>query len=127
MTMRVVSELLESNGRQLFTVAPQAIVQEALEVMVTKNVSALPVTRGADLVGIISERDYIRKAVPRRIAPWDILVQDIMTENVICVTQADSIRQCMELMCNNRIRHLPVLDGKTLVGMLSISDIVRAL
>jgi CBS domain-containing protein len=127
MSTRVVSELLASKDRQLFTVSPEATVQEALETMVTSRISSLPVTSGANLVGIFSERDYIRKAVPKRVAPWDILVKDLMTENVICVTSANTIRECMELMCSNRIRHLPVVDGKLLVGMLSISDIVRAL
>jgi len=127
MSTRVVSELLASKDRQLFTVSPEATVQEALETMVTSRISSLPVTSGANLVGIFSERDYIRKAVPKRVAPWDILVKDHMTENVICVTSANTIRECMELMCSNRIRHLPVVDGKLLVGMLSISDIVRAL
>jgi CBS domain-containing protein len=65
--------------------------------------------------------------VPKRVAPWDVLVKDIMTENVVCVTSDTSIRECMELMSRHRFRHLPVVDGKTLVGMLSISDIVRAL
>jgi CBS domain-containing protein len=63
----------------------------------------------------------------KRLAPWDILVKDLMTENVICVSSGNTIRECMDLMCSNRIRHLPVVDGKTLVGMLSISDIIRAL
>jgi len=127
MSTRVVSELLANKDRQLFTVSPEATVQEALETMVTSRISSLPVTSGANLVGIFSERDYIRKAVPKRVAPWDILVKEIMTENVICVTSDNTIRECMELMCSNRIRHLPVVDGKMLVGMLSISDIVRAL
>jgi CBS domain-containing protein len=102
-------------------------VQEALEIMASKRISSLPVTRGADLVGILSERDYIRQSVPRRIAPWDVLVRDIMTKNVICVTSDTTLRACMDLMSSHRIRHLPVVDGKTLVGMLSISDIVPAL
>ncbi len=127
MSTRVVSELLANKDRQLFTVSPETTVQEALETMVTNRISSLPVTSGVNLVGIFSERDYIRKAVPKRVAPWDILVKDIMTENVICVTSDNTIRECMELMCSNRIRHLPVVDGKILVGMLSISDIVRAL
>jgi CBS domain-containing protein len=127
MSTRVVGELLASKNRQLFTILPEATVQEALEIMASKRISSLPVTRGAELVGILSERDYIRQSVPRRIAPWDVLVKDIMTADVICVTSDTTIRECMELMSNHRFRHLPVVDGKTLVGMLSISDIVRAL
>jgi len=127
MSTPVVSELLASKKRQLFTVLPEATVQEALEIMASKQISSLPVTRGADLVGILSERDYIRQSVPKRVAPWDVLVKEIMTKKVISVTSDTTIRQCMELMSGHRFRHLPVVDGTTLVGMLSISDIVRAL
>ncbi|MGO9626975.1 MAG: CBS domain-containing protein, partial [Steroidobacteraceae bacterium] len=70
MSIRVVGELLASKDRQLFTILPEATVQEALEIMASKRISSLPVTRGAELVGILSERDYIRQSVPRRIAPW---------------------------------------------------------
>ncbi|MGD0493621.1 MAG: CBS domain-containing protein [Steroidobacteraceae bacterium] len=118
---------MASKNRELFTIVPEATVQDALEVMATKRISSLPVTRGADLVGILSERDYIRQSVPKRVAPWDILVKDIMTADVISVSSNTTIRECMELMSRHRFRHLPVVDGKTLVGMLSISDIVRAL
>jgi CBS domain-containing protein len=127
MSTRVVRELLASKNRELFTILPEATVQEALEVMATKRISSLAVTRGADLVGILSERDYIRQSVPKRVAPWDVLVKDIMTAHVISVNSNTTIRECMELMSSHRFRHLPVVDGKTLVGMLSISDIVRAL
>jgi CBS domain-containing protein len=127
MSTRVVNELLDTQNRHVYTVSPEANVQEALQVMVSRRISCLLVTRGGDLAGILSERDYIRKAVPKRLAPWDVQVKDIMTEKVICVTPVDTIRDCMDLMCSNRIRHLPVVDGKALVGMLSISDIVRAL
>ena len=127
MSTRVVNDLLQGKADQLFTVAPEASVQEALELMVEKSISSLPVTRDGELVGIVSERDYIRKAVPRRIVPWEIRVQDIMTEPVICVTRETTIQECMERMSSNRIRHLPVVEGPRLVGMLSISDIVRAL
>jgi CBS domain-containing protein len=127
MSTRLVSELLASKSQELFTIAPEATVQEALEVMAAKRISSLPVTRGADLVGILSERDYIRQSVPKRVAPWDVLVMDIMTAQVIAVSSNTTIRECMELMSRHRFRHLPVVDGKTLVGMLSISDIVRSL
>jgi CBS domain-containing protein len=127
MSTRVVRELLQGKDHQLFTILPEATVQEALEIMASKRISSLPVTRGENLAGILSERDYIRQSVPKRIAPWDVLVKDIMTVNVICVTSDTTIRECMELMSRHRFRHLPVVDGKTLVGMLSISDILRAL
>ena len=127
MATRLVSDLLEGRDSSVFTVSPEATVQEALEVMVSKSISSLPVTQAAEVVGIVSERDYIRKAVPRRIVPWEIRVREIMTKEVICVTRDDTIQKCMELMSSNRIRHLPVVHAKALIGMLSISDIVRAL
>jgi CBS domain-containing protein len=127
MATRTVGELLQAKDDHVFTISPEASVQEALELMVVESISSLPVTRGAELVGIVSERDYIRKAVPRRLVPWEIRVQEIMTQEVMCVTRSNSIQECMELMTSNRIRHLPVVEGRTLVGMLSISDIVRAL
>jgi CBS domain-containing protein len=127
MSTRVVSQLLEGKDRRIFTIAPEATVQEALELMVAQGISSLPVTSGTELVGIISERDYIRKAVPRRIVPWELRVQEIMTRNVICVTRDTTIEECMERMSSNKIRHLPVVEGKLLVGVLSITDIVRAL
>jgi len=127
MSTPVVRDLLEGKVQQLFTISPEATVQEALEIMASKRISSLPVMRGADLVGIVSERDYIRRAVPRRIAPWDVLVKDIMTEKVICVTSNNTIRECMELMSTYRFRHLPVVDVKLLIGMLSISDLLQAL
>ena len=83
--------------------------------------------QGNRLVGIISERDYIRKAVPRRVAPWDLQVRDLMTAQVICVSPSATIQECMERMSGNRIRHLPVLEGERLIGVLSITDVVRAL
>jgi CBS domain-containing protein len=127
MATRSVGQLIESVRREVLTIAPEATVQEALERMAEMRISSLPVTAGAELVGILSERDYIRKAVTRRIAPWDLQVREIMTREVITVTREDSIQTCMELMTSRRIRHLPVVEGQRLVGMLSISDIVRAL
>jgi CBS domain-containing protein len=128
MSTRTVRQLLKGKIQQVITISPEATVQEALETMASKRVSSLPVTRGTDLIGIISERDYIRRAVPKRIVPWDVLVKDIMTEKVVCVTLDNTIRDCMELMSTHRFRHLPVVDdAKLLVGMLSMSDLLQAL
>lgn len=127
MATRSVAQFIRSERCEVFTIGPQATVQEALERMADKRISSLPVTEGDALVGILSERDYIRKAVTRRIAPWDLLVHEIMTREVITVTRQDSIEKCMELMTSRRIRHLPVVEGPRVVAMLSITDIVRAL
>jgi len=127
MSTGIVSELLAGKSGPLFTIPPDATVQAALEIMAAQRISSLPVTRGAELVGILSERDYIRQSVPKRLAPWDVFVGDIMTKDVIRVSPETTIRECMGLMSSHRFRHLPVVDGKRLIGMISISDIVRAL
>jgi len=127
MSSHLVKDLLQQKNTGLFTTAPDTTVQDALEMMVAKGISSLAVLSGGELVGIVSERDYIRKAVPKRIVPWDIKVRDIMTADVISVTPDNTVRQCMEWMSSKRIRHLPVVEGKVLIGMLSISDIIRAL
>ena len=127
MSSHLVKDLLLQKDAALFTTTPETTVQDALETMVTNGISSLAVLSGQELVGIISERDYIRKAVPKRIVPWEIKVRDIMTADVISVTSENNVRECMELMSSKRIRHLPVVDGKKLIGMLSITDIIRAL
>ncbi|MDQ3197359.1 MAG: CBS domain-containing protein [Burkholderiales bacterium] len=125
--MITVQQLLDSKPHSVVTIAEEVPVQEALELMARHKISALPVVSGSRLAGIVSERDYIRKAVPKRVAPWDITVGEIMTRDVFTVARSDSINACMDLMCANRIRHLPVMHGEALVGMLSITDVLRAL
>jgi len=126
--MITVEEVLNSKQHQdLLTVEPDQTVQEALEIMAAHRVSSLPVLRGDSLVGIVSERDYIRKAVPRRVAPWDLKVREIMTEKVICVTRGDTVKECMRLMTSKGIRHLPVVNAGHLEDMVSITDVMRVL
>ena len=128
MATRLVRDLFVGKVRQLITISPDATVQEALQSMATKRISALPVMAGGpNLLGIISERDYIRRVVPKRIAPWDILVKDIMTEKIIYASMDNTVRECMDLMVTHRFRHLPVLDGTRPVAMLSISDLLQVL
>jgi CBS domain-containing protein len=86
MSTRVVRDLLKGKDQQLFTVAPDTTVQAALEIMASKRVSSLPVMVGSELVGIFSERDYIRRAVPRRIAPWDVLVKELDGRDEVVLT-----------------------------------------
>ncbi|MEE8327475.1 MAG: CBS domain-containing protein [Nitrosomonadaceae bacterium] len=89
--------------------------------------SALPVMVDDRVVGIISERDYIRKAAPKRLLPWEIKVEDIMTINVISTTRTEAIHNCMKTMSEHRIKHLPVIEKEQLIGMISITDVVLAL
>ena len=125
--MTTVQNILDGKkSTQVLTISPDETVQSAIEIMAYKHVSSLPVMDGANLVGIISERDYIRKVAPERQLPWKILIKDFMTRKVIHVTPEETIENCMTIMTDKRIRHLPVLQGSNLVGMVSISDLIRS-
>lgn len=127
MAAQTVRELLDLKPGRVMAVPAHASLQEALEKMARETISSLLVIEDGRLVGIVSERDYIRKAVPKRLAPWDVKVEELMTREVISVSNSDSIRTCMELMCTNRIRHLPVVEGDTVVGVVSITDVLGVL
>ena len=122
--MRTAQELLNRRQQTLWSVSPQASVYEALQILATHNVGALLVMEGGRLVGIISERDYTRKVALAGRASRDTRVQDIMTSTVMSVTPQTKTRDCMALMSQKKFRHLPVLDGHMVVGMLSIRDIL---
>ena len=122
-----VGDLLEKKRRKVFTIKRDDTVQDALEIMAREKVSSLPVVDDEGLlIGIISERDYIRKAVPERKAPWEIYVRDLMTEKILSITKSDSLKECMKIMSSNRIRHLPVMEESKILGMVSVSDVVSA-
>lgn len=126
--MITVGHLLEKKNGKVFTIKRDDSVQAALEIMAREKISSLPVMDDeGQLIGIISERDYIRKAVPARKVPWEINVSDLMTEDVLSVKKNDFLQECMNIMSANRIRHLPVLEGGTMLGILSITDVVSAL
>ncbi|WP_448096611.1 CBS domain-containing protein [Luteibacter yeojuensis] len=124
--MHQVKHLLEAKGKAVFSVAPDASVYEAIKQMDEKNVGALAVIRGSELVGIISERDYARKVILKDRSSRDTPVADIMTANVVTVAPDASVDECMRLCTDGRLRHLPVLDGGRVVGMVSIGDLVKA-
>ena len=129
--MATVKNILDSKGNEIFTITPDTTVYHALELMVEKNVSALLVMEGDKLAGIFTERDYARKVVLKGKSSRDTPIGDTMTSNLITVTQASSIDECMELMTGKYIRHLPVVDdGKLSVNIpasLSFSITSRAL
>jgi CBS domain-containing protein len=124
--MHTVKHLLEAKGRQLFSVAPADSVLRAIEVMAERHVGALLVLDRGELAGIISERDYARKVILKGRSSADTKVAEIMTADVVTVVPRDSVHRCMSLMTEKRIRHLPVLDGGRVVGILSIGDLVKA-
>ena len=124
--MKTVANILAVKGSEVFRVAPGASVYEALQILAEKNTGALVVTEGGKLVGIISERDYARKVVLVDRSSRDTLVSEIMSSDVKTVAPTASIEECMELMTERHIRHLPVLEDDELVGVVSIGDVVKA-
>ncbi len=128
MMVTTVQNILDAKkSTQVLTVSPDDSVQSAVEIMASEHISSLPVMDDDNLVGIISERDYIRKAAPNRRLPWKILIKDLMTREVVHVTPEETINNCMTIMTSRRIRHLPVLRDSTLVGIVSITDLIRTL
>jgi CBS domain-containing protein len=123
--MKTVRQLLQAKGSQIYAIAPDARVFDALKLMAEKNVGALVVTEGGRLEGIMSERDYARKVILLSKSSHDIAVSDIMTAKVITVHPGQTVEECMTLMTEKRIRHLPVTDGERVIGMLSIGDLVK--
>lgn len=124
--MRTVRQLLEGKPADVFSITPDAPVIDAIRMMAERRVGALLVMEGPRLAGIISERDYARKIVLQGRSSKDTPVRDIMTAQVVTVNPSDSTEHCMELVTNSRIRHLPVLDGERVIGVLSIGDLVKA-
>ena len=123
--MKTVRQLLQAKGSQIYAIAPEARVFDALKLMAEKNVGALVVTEGGRLAGIMSERDYARKVILLSKSSHDIAVSDIMTAKVITVHPGQTVEECMTLMTEKLIRHLPVTDGERVIGMLSIGDLVK--
>ena len=122
-----VKHLLDRKGKDIWSVDADEPVLEAIQVMADRHVGALPVMRGGDLVGVVSERDYARKVILMGRASADTPVAQIMSSPVITVGPEERVRRCMELMTAKRIRHLPVVDAHgRMVGMVSIGDLVRA-
>ncbi|HXB19001.1 MAG TPA: CBS domain-containing protein [Steroidobacteraceae bacterium] len=124
--MITVRTLLERKGRAIFSVEPKAAVLDAIRVMAEHHVGALLVMRGATLEGIVSERDYALKMILRGRSPTDTVVRDIMTSPVLTVSLDTSVQECMQLVTDRRVRHLPVVEGARVVGMVSIGDLVKA-
>ncbi len=124
--MTTVAQVLQEKGHSAWSISPDATVFDALQLMAEKDIGALLVLEGSALIGIISERDYARKIVLKGKYSRDTLVREIMTEDVVCVPPERTIEECMALMTAKRVRHLPVLEGGRLVGIISIGDVVKA-
>ena len=123
--MKPVSELFKNRPNTLWSLGPDDSVFEAIKILAEKGVGALMVMDKGKLVGILSERDYTRKIALLGKNSKETKVRDIMTANVLVVTPQTRTRQCMAIMSEKNIRHLPVVDGNTVVGMLSIRDLMN--
>lgn len=124
--MITLRQLLQSKGGGIWSVTSTSTVFDALQTMAEKNVGALLVIDEGSLVGIVSERDYARKIALKGKSSKDTLVKEIMTEKVVYIRPDESIEECMALMTEKHFRHLPVIDNGTLIGVISIGDVVRA-
>ena len=124
--MRSVRHLLEAKASEVFSIGPDAPVIDAIRLMAEKHIGALLVMDGGRLVGIVSERDYARKIVLQGRSSSNTPVREIMTAEVITVGLDDTADRCMQLVTNKRIRHLPVVTGGEVLGVVSIGDLVKA-
>jgi CBS domain-containing protein len=124
--MTMVRQLIENKGRTLYSVQPEDPVLEAIRRMAEHYIGALLVMRGTELQGIISERDYARKVILHGRSSAETPVSQIMSSPVITVSPDQTVQDCMKLMTDRRVRHLPVVEGGQVVGMVSIGDLVKA-
>jgi CBS domain-containing protein len=125
--METVGTMLRHKGAELFWLSPEATVYEAVAMMADKGVGALLVLSEGRLAGIVSERDYARKVILKGKHSREIQVREIMTSPVITITPEHSVDDCMRMITQHRIRHLPVVAGDQLVGMISIGDVVKSI
>ncbi len=120
-----IREILGHKGPAAWTISPEATVLDAIQLMADKNIGALLVTQNDRLVGILSERDYTRKVVLKGRSSKDTPVRDILSGHVIHVTPDHTVDECLRLMTEHRVRHLPVLEGEKIAGVVSIGDLVN--
>jgi CBS domain-containing protein len=120
-----IAMVLKEKGQNIWSVDPEALVYDAIEMMANKHVGALLVTSDGKLVGIISERDYARKVILQERSSKQTQVKEIMTSSVIVVRPNQTVEDCMRLMTENRIRHLPVVENEKVLGVVSIGDLVK--
>ncbi len=123
--MSTVRDMIRKKGSEVFSIAPDATVYEALSVMATHNTGALMVVRGGKVEGIVSERDCVRKVDLEGRTAKSAKVSEIMTSKVIYVEAGQQLEECMALMIEKNIRHLPVYDGKELLGLISVRDVLK--
>ena len=124
-TLIPVSSLLHHKGSVVWDISPEVLVFDAIKLMAEKNIGALPVVSRGLLVGIFTERDYTRKIALMGKSSKETRVQEVLSDKVICVSPNDSVEECMRLMTEHRIRHLPVVETEKVLGIISIGDLVN--
>ena len=124
--MQTVRQVLQGKGREVWTIGPETSVYDALALMADKGIGALVVTQGPTVVGLLSERDYARNVALQGRKSRDTPVAEIMTTRVACVGPDQTVQECMTIMTEMRVRHLPVMEGETLLGVISFHDVARA-
>jgi len=125
--MTTIAQILTNKGQDVWSTRPADLVLDAIKTMAEKGVGALPVMDGDKLAGIFSERDYARKIVLEGRSSRDTAVNDIMTRDVILASPDQSIEECMSVMTENRIRHLPVVEDDRVIGIISLGDLVKVI
>lgn len=125
--MKTVKQLLDDKGRDVWTIEANLSVYDAVKLMADKGIGALVVVKDAKPVGMITERDYARKVILRGKTSQEALVSEIMTTPVLCVRLSQSVEECMAVMTEKRVRHLPVIENDELIGIVSIGDLVKAI
>jgi len=125
--MHTAADILRLKGSSIWSIAPNVKIIEALHIMADKGVGALLVMDGEKLVGIVTERDYARKVALEERSSRESLVSEIMSHRVLCARPDQTVEECMALMSDKRARHLPVIDHKKIIGVISIGDLVKAI
>lgn len=125
--MNTIKTLLRNKGGDVWSVLPESSVYDAIHLMAEKQIGALLVMESQRLVGVISERDYARSVILKGRSSEKTHVKEIMSSDVITATRQNSIEDCMGLMTKNRIRHLPIMEGEEVVGVVSVGDLVKAI
>jgi CBS domain-containing protein len=125
--MQTVAEILRDKGSEVWSISPDDVILNALTIMATKGIGALLVMDESKLVGIVSERDYARKVALEGRSSRESKVREIMSHKVLCARPEQTVQECMALMSDKRARHLPILDHKEIVGIVSIGDLVKSI
>ncbi|MGB0748193.1 MAG: CBS domain-containing protein [Magnetospiraceae bacterium] len=125
--MTTVRQLLNEKGRDVFAVTPEDTVLDAVKLLAEKNIGVVLVVEADKPIGILSERDYTRNIILKGKSSANTSVKDIMQSRLLCVTEEKSVEECMALMTDKHIRHLPVVEGERVIGMVSIGDLVKSI